>query len=70
MRDPHNVRIDRTAFSIASLNDPSDERAYWLSKSPHERLRAVEIMRQILYGYDPSSTRLQRVFTIAQRSSG
>jgi hypothetical protein len=60
-------RVDRTAFTIASLSDPSDEKEYWLSKTPEERLEAVELMRQIIYGYDPSATRLQRVLEITQR---
>jgi len=61
-----SLRMDKTAFSVASLHDPSDEKAYWLSKTPEERLEALEIMRQIAYGYDPATTRLQRVFEIAQ----
>jgi hypothetical protein len=61
------ARIDKTALSAGSLREPSDEKSYWLSKSPEERLRAVELMRQIVYGYDPSTTRLQRVLEIAQR---
>jgi len=65
-----SVRLDRTAFSAASLLEPSDEKAYWLSKSPYERLQAVELMRQIVYGYDPSTSRLQRVSEIAQRPPG
>jgi hypothetical protein len=66
----HFMKIDRKALSVASLLEPSDEKAYWLSKSPYERLEAAEIMRQIVYGYDPSTTRLQRVLEIAQRSQG
>lgn len=62
-------KIDQTAFSVGSLFDESDEKAYWLSKTPHERLEAIEFMRQILYGYDPSSTRLQRVLTITELTS-
>ena len=61
-----SLRMDKTAFSVASLHDPSDEKTYWLSKTPEERLEALEIMRQIAYGYDPATTRLQRVFEIAQ----
>jgi hypothetical protein len=58
--------VDRTAFSIVSLSDQDDDdRRYWLSKSPFERLQAVEATRQILYGYDPASARLQRVLEIA-----
>jgi len=38
-------RLDKTAFSIAALSDASDEKAYWLSRSHHERLQALEWMR-------------------------
>ncbi|HUV65478.1 MAG TPA: hypothetical protein VMW24_16395 [Sedimentisphaerales bacterium] len=61
-------KLQRTAFAAASVLEPSDEKAYWLSQTPYERLEAVELMRQIIYGYDPSTTRLQRVLEIAQRS--
>jgi hypothetical protein len=63
-----SVRIDRKALSVASLLEASDEKAYWLSKTPHERLRAAELMRQVIYGYDPATTRLQRVLEIAQHA--
>ena len=62
-----DFRLDKTAFSIAALSDESDEKAYWLSRSHHERLLALEWMRQTIYGYDPASDRLQRVLTIAER---
>jgi hypothetical protein len=64
-----SVKVDRTAFSVASLLEASDEKRYWLSKTPYERLAAIELMRQIVYGYDPSSDRLLRVFAVAQRIS-
>jgi hypothetical protein len=60
------ARLDRSAFQIASLDDESDERAYWRAKSPAERMEALELMRQIVYGYDPATTRLQRVLEIAE----
>jgi len=59
-------RLDKTALSIAALSDASDEKAYWLSRSPHERLLALEWMRQTIFGYDPVSDRLQRVLTITE----
>jgi hypothetical protein len=65
-----SVKIDKKAFSVGSVLEPSDEKSYWLSKTPAERLAAAELMRQIVYGYDPSTTRLQRVLEIAQRSQG
>jgi hypothetical protein len=57
------TKLDRTHFSVAKLSD-SHEKAYWLSKSPAERFAAIELMRQIIYGYDRARTRLQRVFTV------
>ena len=62
----HSIKIDKTAFTVASLSDPADEKQYWLSKTPAERLQAVELMRQILYDYNPAITRLQRVFEVTQ----
>jgi hypothetical protein len=64
----HFPEVQRTALTVASVLEPSDEKSYWLSKTPWERLQAVELMRQIIYGYDPSTTRLQRVLEAAQRS--
>ena len=61
-----SLKIDRAAFSIASLSDETDEKAYWLSKTPYERLEALEWMRQVIYGYSPSTTRLQRILTLTQ----
>ncbi len=63
------VKIDKSVFSIISLSEESDEREYWHSKTPYERLEAVELMRQINYGYDPTTTRLQRVLEVAQLTS-
>jgi hypothetical protein len=62
--DQPEYRLDKTAFSVADLTDEPDERAYWLSKTPEERLRAAEFLRQHLYGYDPATARLQRVFEV------
>jgi hypothetical protein len=67
---PSLPRLDRTSFSIRGLYEESDEPHYWAQKTPQERLEALEQMRQILYGYDPATTRLQRVLTVTQRSPG
>lgn len=66
---PSAFAVDKNAVSIQSLDEPSDEKDFWIAKTPAERLRAVELMRQIIYGYDPASTRLQRVLEIAQLTS-
>jgi len=60
------LKIDRTAVKVTSLKE-SDEKEFWLSRPPEERLVALELLRQIAYGYEPNSLRLQRVFEIAER---
>lgn len=61
-------KLDRTVFSVVSLEEgDSDEMEYWLSKTPYERLDALETLRQIFYGYDPTTTRLQRILEVAER---
>jgi len=67
MDEELDFRVDRSVLSIGSLSDPSDEKAYWLSRSPADRLAALELMRRILYGYNPATARLQRVLEFAQQ---
>ena len=62
--------VDHAVFEVVSLTGEGDDRAYWQSKTPAERLLALEIMRQIVYGYDPSTTRLQRVLEITRSELG
>lgn len=62
-----SAAVDRTVFEVTSLFDESSEKRFWLSQTPYERLRAVELMRQIIYGYRPSAPRLQRILELAQR---
>jgi hypothetical protein len=63
-------QVDRKAFSVGSLDQDSDEKEYWKTKSPIERLRAIEMMRQIIYGYRGSAPRLQRFFEVAKYKAG
>jgi hypothetical protein len=58
--------LNKSVVTISSLTDDSDEKDYWLSVTPEERLIALETMRQINYGYDPTTARLQRFFEIAE----
>lgn len=58
LRDP--------AFPLASLFDGMDEKTYWHSRTPQERLQALELMRQRAYGYDPATMRIQRVLEVVQ----
>jgi hypothetical protein len=67
MDEVFDLKVDRSALSVGRLTDPSDEKTYWLSRSPADRLAALELMRRILYGYDPTTARLQRILEFAQR---
>jgi hypothetical protein len=60
-------RVDRTALAVQSLDDTPDDREYWWSRSPVERLAAIEIMRRVVYGRAASHGGLQRVLEITQR---
>jgi hypothetical protein len=61
-------KLDRTAFSVISLDQAdTDEMEFWFSKTPYERLAALETLREIFYGYDPTTTRLQRILEITER---
>ena len=62
------LKVDRTQFSVVSSFDDDDRTAYWHSRTPHERLRHLQTLREINYG-DAASARLQRVFEVAQRKS-
>jgi hypothetical protein len=62
--------VDRTAFSVIDLETPTNDLLYWLTKTPEERLRALELTRQTLHGYSFPPPRLQRVLEIAERGEG
>lgn len=59
-----SVKMDKTAFSVVALHDEADDKDFWLAKTPQERLQAVEMLRQLNYGYDPATARLQRVLAV------
>ena len=57
-------RLDRSVLTVTTLQrSDSEDRAYWRSRSPLERLEALELMRQVVYSYDPTTARLQRILT-------
>ena len=66
MEVPDQFRLDRSVVEVVTLTDHPKDRAYWLSKTPAERWEALELLRQIAYGYDPATARLQRVLQIVE----
>lgn len=63
---PPKYDLDRGVITVAPLTERRNDRQYWLSKTPEERFEALEVLRQIAYGYDPATARLQRVLEITQ----
>lgn len=61
------MRVDRTKISFSDSFDNSEEKEYWLSRTPQERLLHVERLRRIAYGYDENSPGLQRILEIVER---
>ena len=61
-------KIDRTAFSVVSSFEEADQedKEYWLSRTPLERLQHMELLRRINYGTG-ATARLQRVLEITER---
>lgn len=65
----NDVKLDKTAIRVYSSFEEADadDRKYWQSRTPIERLEALELMRQSAYGYtDPTAKRLQRILEIVR----
>jgi len=60
------LKMDKTALSVVPLEAEGDEIKYWRTRTPNERLEALEFLRQASFGYDPATARLQRVLEVAQ----
>jgi len=65
---PHQMpdRVDRSVVTVKNRFDDHDDKVYWWSRTPDERLRYMELLRRINYG-DQATARLQRVLEITQR---
>jgi hypothetical protein len=60
-------KLDKTSFKFVSMEDSeADDVAYWMKKSPEERIEGIEYLRRWLYGDDQIDARIQRVFEIAK----
>jgi len=57
--------------TIRSLKDNQTDVAFWKSKTPAERIAAIELLRQhYLSILKDAPQRLQRVFKIVDKASG
>lgn len=65
------MKTERRIVPVARIfqigEEPSDVN-YWMSRSPDERLAAVEEIRRDYHGWtDETQPRLQRVYSIIER---
>ena len=67
MNMQNSNRINKSIVTVGLLLEPSDDKDFWLSKTPSERLQFVEILRQLNYGQYQSTARLQRILTVTER---
>ncbi len=52
---------------VSAKSEISENLAYWRSKTPEERIMAVNFLRSQYYGWkDESSQRLQRVLVVTK----
>lgn len=68
MKESERFKVDKTQLSVCKLQDQGDETQYWKEKTPAERLEAIELIRQLQYGYDSDSERLHRFFEVVKRT--
>ena len=66
MLPENSSRVDRSAFEVTTLSTQQNDMAYWQTKTPAERIEALETIRQIVYGYDPATARLQKVLSVTK----
>ena len=70
--EPVNVAtVDFSAVRLLTHEEAErEDRFSWHSKTPEERLAAAEQLRQIAYGYDASTARIQDVVVFTQLERG
>ena len=70
MMEMKQPKVDRRVFELATFeNQDEADLIFWLSRTPRERLIAVEQIRQVLYAYDSTAGRLQRVLEVVDQTS-
>ena len=58
------AKLNKKVLTVSPLTARTDDAAYWHAASCYERLRAVEVLRQLNYGRRRCAGRLQRVLEV------
>jgi hypothetical protein len=64
MAEP-DYKVDRRVFETTTLDAPSDDKFYWLSRTPAERMEALQFLREVNYGKDAARGPVERVLSFA-----
>lgn len=60
-----NLKLDKTKISVSNSFDNTEEKQFWLSRTPQERLAQVERLRRIAFG-EETTKRMKKVLEIVQ----
>jgi hypothetical protein len=62
MTQAESASIEGSAVRLLGREEPErEDRRFWHLKTPAERLAAAEQLRQVAYGYDAATARIQAV---------
>jgi hypothetical protein len=59
-------KLDKRAVSVVCEGSAEEDVAWWRTRSPDERFQHIEYLRQVNYGYNPATSRLQRVLEVVK----
>lgn len=59
--------MDRSHFSVGTLEDQGDEIEYWKNKTYAKRIEAIELIRQLQYRHDSDTERFHLFFEAVKR---
>ena len=71
MAQANSDTVETAAVRLLTREEAEQEdRVFWHSKAPEERLAAAELLRQVAYGYDASTARIQAVVVRTRLKQG
>lgn len=65
-QDDLELHLDKTKISISDSFDNTEEKEYWWSRTPEERLAHVERLRRICYGEEAMKQMDKSILEIVQ----
>jgi hypothetical protein len=67
MAQANSTIVEPSVVRLLSRQEAEQaDRVFWHSRTPAERLAAAEQLRQVAYGYDASTARIQAVVVRAR----